>query len=965
MGKALIITEKPSVAADIARALGGFKKHKEYYESEQSLLSWAVGHLFELAVPASMKEQDKWALDKLPIMPEAFDLEPVDGVRNRVKVLCKLLNDDSVTEVINACDAGREGELIFRYIMQYAGCTKPVKRLWLQSMTPEAIRDGFAHLRTDAEMQPLAQAARCRNEADWLVGINATRAFTLRLRGGRGSTVTSLGRVQTPTLAIIVEREQKIQQFKPREFHELIATFKAESGEYTGRWFDEAYKKDETELDRAARLSMRFGLALVEAAAQLDPAKGSLWDEHRHAARLWHRALAEAVQRRCEGKPGVVELEEKKPVSQLPPQLYDLTSLQREANGRLGFSANRTLQVAQALYEKHKAITYPRTDSRCLPEDYMQTVRTTLTKLSDTALGPFARKVLDNGWVRANKRIFNDAKVGDHFAIIPTGNVQGALGRDEQALFEMIAKRFVAVFFPAAQYMTTTRITRVEGEPFKTEGKILVELGWLEVYGRELLDKPEENLVPVQQDAPVQTTAVEIHTAQTNPPQRYTEATILSAMEGAGKLVEDEELREAMKEKGLGTPATRAAIIETLIAARYLTRHGKELHPTPKAIQTITLLKTAVPELTSPEMTGEWEFKLRNIEQRKLTRDEFMRSIRELTEQIVGKAKSFKPDDHTGDSAPFGKCPKCGRPMAERFRSFSCTNEACDFAVWKTIAGRMLTRAEFETLLSEGHVGPLSGFRSRNGKRFEAELRLNSQFKVEFVFPERPATPNPGFATGEFANTESLGKCPKCGARVFEGATQYACENAVGANRTCQFSTGKVILRKPIDRVQMGKLLQTGRTDLLSGFISKNGRPFKAFLVLGEDGKVGFQFENRGGVGRGAKKTTAQTTKPEKPDFTVQTPLGECPKCAGRVFQTDSAYVCENAQAKPRACRFRISKQILQRTVEPEQVKKLLETGATDLLENFVSRAGKPFAARLVLDKSGKINFEFATDKAA
>lgn len=965
MGKALIITEKPSVAADIAKALGGFKKHKDYYESDRYLLSWAVGHLFELAVPASMKDQDKWALDKLPIMPNEFDLEPVPELRSRVKALCKLLEDDSVTEVINACDAGREGELIFRYIIQYAGCTKPIRRLWLQSMTPEAIREGFERLRSDAEMQPLAQAARCRNEADWLVGINATRAFTLRLSGGRGSTVTSLGRVQTPTLAIIVEREQKIQQFKPREFHELIATFRAEAGEYTGRWFDEGYNKDEPELERAERLARRLGLSLPNAAEQLDPAKGSLWDEHRHATRLWHRDLAEAIRAKCEGKPGVVELEEKKPTSQLPPQLYDLTALQREANARLGFSANRTLQIAQALYEKHKAITYPRTDSRFLPEDYVQTVRNTLQKLADTALGPFAQKALERGWVRPNKRIFNDAKVGDHFAIIPTGNVQGALGRDDQALFDMIAKRFVAVFFPAAQYMTTTRITRVEGEPFKTEGKILVELGWLEVYGRELADKPEENLVPVQPGAIVETKAVEVHTDQTKPPPRYTEATILSAMEGAGKLVEDEELREAMKEKGLGTPATRAAIIETLISARYLIRHGKELHPTPKAIQTISLLKTMVPELTSPEMTGEWEYKLRKIEQSRFTRDEFMQSIRRLTEQIVNKAKTFKPDAHLGDTMPFGQCPKCGQPLVERFRSFSCTNDACDFAVWKTIAGRMLSRAELETLLSKGHVGPLTGFRSRNGKRFAAELRLNEQFKVEFAFTERPGESKTALGTDEFVNTEPLGKCPKCGARVFEGASRYMCENALGKGRTCQFSTGKVILHQPVDRAQMSKLLQTGRTDLLSRFISRNGRPFKAYLVLGEDGKVEFEFENGTRSGRRrTRKTVVEDKKEEVANFTGQVPVGKCPRCNGGVFQTDTAYVCENSGATRRRCKFRISKTILQRHLEPEQVAKLLVEGKTDQLDGFVSRAGRPFTARLVLEKSGRISFEFPTGEA-
>src|SRR5207249_9631395 len=353
---------------------------------------------------------------------------------------------------------------------------------------------------------------------------------------------------------------------------------------------------------------------------------------------------------------------------------------------RFGFSAKRTLQIAQALYEKYKAITYPRTDSRALPEDYPPTVRSTLGRI-DPAIAGFAQRVLDNNWVKPNKRIFNDAKVGEHFAIIPTGTVPRSLDNHERGVFGMVTKRFVAVFFPPAQYENTTRITRVEGEAFKTEGKILVAAGWLEVYGREAAsDKPEENLPPVRQGERVATISVEIRTDQTKPPARYTEATILGAMEAAGKLVEDEELRDAMKEKGLGTPATRASIIETLISAHYLTRQGKELQPTAKAIQTITLLKNAVPELTSPELTGEWEFRLREIEHRKLTRKAFMHDIRHLTEEIVGKAKHFHPDEHMPESKPFGTCPKCGSPVVERFKSFTCTNEECDFTIWKTIA---------------------------------------------------------------------------------------------------------------------------------------------------------------------------------------------------------------------------------------------------------------------------------------
>ncbi|HUJ09294.1 MAG TPA: DNA topoisomerase 3 [Verrucomicrobiae bacterium] len=745
MAKSLIITEKPSVAQDIAKALGGFKKTKEYYESDEYVLSWAVGHLFELAVPESMKDQDKWSLDKLPIMPPQFDLNPQEKTGSRVKVLTRLLAGKEITEVINACDAGREGELIFRYIMQYAGSQKTIRRLWLQSMTTDAIREAFERLRSDAEMQPLAEAARSRNEADWLVGINATRAFTLRLIGGKGSTVTSLGRVQTPTLAIIVDREKRIESFKPRDLCEVFANFRAEAGTYSGRWFDESFKKEESEWDRTRRLLDRLQIQVGNAEQRLSEGFGSLWEEHRAAVRLWYREMADAIAKKCAGRPGVVELEEKKPTTQAPPQLYDLTALQREGNNRFSFSARRTLQIAQALYEKHKAITYPRTDSRCLPEDYVGTVKKTLRNL-----GPLAAKVLENDWVKPNKRIFNNAKVSDHFAIIPTGNPPSDLDGDEQAIYDMVAKRFIAVFYPAAQFEVTTRVTRVEGEPFKTEGKIMVSPGWLEVYGKDAEKNGETNLPAVRTGEQVATEGIDIKEDKTNPPARYTEATILSAMESAGKLVEDEELAEAMKERGLGTPATRAQIIENLVGVRYLHRHGKELQPTAKAMQTIGLLKNVAPELVSPELTGEWEFKLHEIEHKRLSREQFMKETRDLTLHIVEEAKIFKPDEHVDDT-PFGACPKCGKPLQERFKSFECSNEDCDFVLWKTVAGRMFSRAEVETLVKDRKLGPLSGFRSKANKRFNAIVKLNSECKVEFDFE----------ATTAAATTEI--KCEKCG----------------------------------------------------------------------------------------------------------------------------------------------------------------------------------------------------------
>src|SRR5256714_3929840 len=951
MSKSLIITEKPSVASDIAKALGGFKKGKDYYENEQYLISWAVGHLLALAVPASMKEQDKWDMKKLPIMPAEFALEPAEKMTGRANVLRKLIRDKNVSEIINACDAGREGELIFRYIVQYAGTKKPIRRLWLQSMTPEAIREGFTRLRSDAEMQPLATAARSRNEADWLIGINATRAFTLRLSGGRGSTVTSLGRVQTPTLAIIVDRENKIKDFKPRDLHELHSRFRAAAGEYEGRWFDEAFQKEEDETERTKRLLHRLQLNLPGAEQRLDSENGSLWDEHRAAPRLWHHEIAETIQRKCSGKNGIVELEEKKPSTQVAPQLYDLTALQREANSRLGFSAKRTLQIAQALYEKHKAITYPRTDSRALPEDYLPTVRSTLNRIDN----PFARRVLDNNWVKPNKRIFNDAKVSDHFAIIPTGAVPRSLDNYERALFDMVTKRFVAVFFPPAQYENTTRITRVEGEPFKTEGKILVASGWLEVYGREATsEKPEENLPPVTQGERVATVGIEIKTEQTKPPARYNEGTILSAMEAAGKLIEDEELRDAMKEKGLGTPATRASIIETLISAHYLTRHGKELQPTAKAIQTITLLKNAVPELTSPELTGECEFRLREIEHRKLTRDAFMRDIRDLTKDIVGKAKHFHPDEHMPDSGPFGQCPKCGSPIVERFKSFTCTNEDCDFTIWKTIAGRLLSRDEFETLVRDKQIGPLSGFRSKKGKRFHAALKLSDDFKTEFDFGPN-GQENGAAQPVDFSHQEPLGTCPKCGGRVFESGMTYACENLVGPNKTCDFRSGKVILQRPIEREQMNKLLASGKTDLLERFISRKGRPFKAFLVLTDKKDVGFEFEKRDPK---AKKERKPKEPAAKIDFTGKEPLGECPISGGKVFETETSYICGDSQADRKRCKFKLGKKILGREIPKEQAQKLLTAGKTDLLEGFISKRGRPFSAYLKLE-DGKVGFEF------
>jgi DNA topoisomerase-3 len=704
-------------------------------------------------------------------------------------------------------------------------------------------------------MRPLADAAVCRSESDWLVGINGTRAMTAFNSKSGGFQLTTVGRVQTPTLAILVEREEKIRNFVPREYWELVGTFGAQAGEYTGKWFDEQFRKRDAAVEGVDDVDLR-------------------------AERLFDEVRARRIAAECEAKPGVVT-EEAKPTTQIAPLLYDLTSLQREANGRFGFSARTTLSLAQALYEKHKALTYPRTDSRALPEDYLDTVKATLEELGETnAYGTFARNILKNHWVRPNKRIFDNAKISDHFAIIPTLVRPRHLNELEAKLYDLVVRRFLAVFHPSAEFLVTTRITRVGEHPFKSEGRVLVQPGWLAVYGKEAAGD-EPTLTPVRvrevdakarharepEDAEtverasgarryegletVATEKVDVNPLTTRPPARFTEATLLSAMEGAGKLIEDDDLREAMREKGLGTPATRAQIIEGLITERYILREGKELIPTPKAFSLLTLLHgLGIPELFSPELTAEWEFKLAQMEHGALKRSEFMREIVGMTKHIVAQAKNYESDTIPGDFATLtARCPNCGGEVHERYRKFQCVD--CDFGFWKIMGGRQIAPAEADTLLTEREVGPLDGFRSRMGRPFSAKLRLTDANDVEFDFGPRPDDDDG--AEPDFSEQEPLGPCPKCGNRVFETPSAYVCEKAVGEGRTCDFRSGRTILTRVIDRAQMTKLLGTGKTDLLQFVSARTRRPFSAYLVKQPDGKVGFEFEAKEPGRRGAR----------------------------------------------------------------------------------------------------------------
>ncbi len=863
--KTLIIAEKPSVAQDIVRALtplaGKFDKADEHFENEKYLVTSAVGHLVEIQAPEEFDvKRGKWSFAHLPVIPPYFDLKPVDKTKTRLNAVVKLAKRKDVGALINACDAGREGELIFRLIEQYAGSTKPlgkpVQRLWLQSMTPQAIRDGFSSLRSNEQMQGLADAARCRSEADWLVGINGTRAMTAFNSRDGGFFLTTVGRVQTPTLSVVVEREEQIRKFISRDYWEIHASFLAEAGAYPAKWFNPQHKKSD--------------------------------DAEAKADRVWSQREALEIAAAVRGKAASVT-EESRPTTQASPLLFDLTSLQREANGKFGFSAKTTLSIAQSLYERHKALTYPRTDSRALPEDYVPVVRDTFEMLAASGmahLSPHAKTALKGNYIKPSKRIFDNAKVSDHFAIIPTLQAPSGLSEAEQKLYDLVVRRFMAVFFPSAEYTVTTRISQSMGHSFKTEGKVLVRPGWLAIYGKEAADEVADakdgdkgqSLVPVKPGETVRTESVEAKGLKTKPPARYSEATLLGAMEGAGKTVEDDELREAMQDKGLGTPATRATIIEGLIAEKYMLREGRELIPTAKAFQLMTLLRgLGVEELTKAELTGDWEYQLAQMEHGKLKRDTFMAGIAAMTERMVKKAKEYDRDTIPGDYATLtSPCPNCGGVVKENYRRYTCTgadgnSEGCGFSFGKTPAGRTFEVAEVEQFLRDKKIGPLEGFRSKAGWPFTAEMVIkfdeeSKNYKLEFDFGDDKK----GEESGElidFSAQTSLGACPKCGAAVFEHGKSYVCEKSVPTlaqvTPSCDFKSGQIILQQPVVREQMSKLLQTGKTELLDKFVSmRTRRAFKAHLVWDKEaGKVNFEFAPSKFPPR---KTAAKTAAPAR-----------------------------------------------------------------------------------------------------
>ena len=876
MSKTLVIAEKPSVAQDIVKALtpsaGKFEKHDDHFENDTYVVTSAVGHLVEIQAPEEFDvKRGKWSFAHLPVIPPYFDLKPVEKTKSRLAAVVKQAKRKDVSAIINACDAGREGELIFRLIEQYAGgkktLDKPVKRLWLQSMTPQAIRDGFGSLRSAAQMQGLADAARSRSEADGLVGINGTRAFTAFNSRDGGFFLTTVGRVQTPTLSVVVEREELIRKFISRDYWEIHAQFGAAAGLYAGKWFNPAHK---TNAD----------------------------DKEIKEDRVWTLAEANAIAEAVRNQTATVT-EESKPSSKGSPGLFDLTSLQREANGRFGFSAKTTLSLAQSLYERHKALTYPRTDSRHLPEDYLPTVKDTMQMLAKSSMGhlaPFAKTAIAEGYIKPSKKVFDNTKVSDHFAIIPTLEAPSGLSDAEQKLYDFVVRRFIAVFYPAAQFMDTTRISQVAAagktHHFKTTGRVLIDPGWQAIYGKEVDEEEDKEsgkiLVKLAAGEQPRVQDAEPKGLKTRPPARYSEATLLGAMEGAGKTVEDDELREAMQEKGLGTPATRSSIIEGLLNEKYMLREGRELIPTAKAFQLMTLLRgLGVEELSRADLTGDWEFKLSQMEKGKLSREAFMQDIADMTGRMVKKAKEYDRDTIPGDYATLSTpCPTCSGVVKENYRRYTCIGKAgavattnaegeiegpgCGFSFGKTPAGRTFEPAEVEQFLHDKKIGPLDGFRSKAGWPFSAEIALKysdeeKNWKLEFDFGDDKNAESGEIV--EFGDAENLGACPKCGSAVHEHGANYVCSKSVPTNAqptpSCDFKSGRVILQQVIEHDQIKKLLAEGKTDLLEKFVSmRTRRAFKAYLSYdAEAGKVSFAFEPSKYPKKGGAPTTRALAK--------------------------------------------------------------------------------------------------------
>ena len=807
--KLLVIAEKPSVMNDIAKALGNFTKHDDHYESETHVVAAASGHLLEQQMP-----KKPWGFAALPILPALIALVPKASQRKRLAHLVVLLSRPDIVGVINACDAGREGELIFREIIEHADCSKPLSRLWLQSMTGDGIRRAFRNIRTNASVEGLAAAGKCRTIADWLIGINITRALTALISAGGGFHKTPAGRVQTPTLAMIVERERSVLAFISQPYWEAIAT-------------------------------IDLGQGTVVAAKWRADGTAAAGDE---GTRIGSAARATEISAKTTGRPAAVAMKHRIE-TEAPPMLFKLNDLLAEASNRYGFPGDMTLKIAQSLYAEKKVISYPRTEYQHLrPEDDIDNVRDQLAHIAATMpdVAEAARQALDLGVDPANKRVFDSSKVGDHTAIIPIrpDGPMPTLSATEQKIFDLIVRRFVGAFLPRSETEVVTLTFTVEGETFQAVSKSLLVPGWQVVDGKTA----EPAMATGHEDSnPVaRVVSVEVEAKQTTPPGRYTDGTLLKAMEKAGKLVENEQARKLMSGRGLGTAATRTEILKKLISDGYVTRQGRQLSATPKAMGLVQLIeRLRLDVLASPEMTGEWEAKLQGIEDDSISADVFLAEVRRLAVDLVETVKA-SPTDLVLQELPQVTLPGTGEPFVERLLDYSTADGR--LRISKVQYGRHLAIHELEQLLQNGVIGELDGFYSaKKRKPYSGCLRwLPAEERCEMFFDSLKSDLS--------ADHPTIGTCPCCGEAVRERPAGYVCDGAVGEEAACQLTLKRLWCGRTIAPDEAGQLLRDKRTDLLAGFRGKSGRPFKANIVVSDEGRVGFEFPAK--KGRQARTNT-------------------------------------------------------------------------------------------------------------
>ncbi len=928
----LVIAEKPSVAADLARVLPGtYRQHEGYWEGPDRLIAWAVGHLLELAEPEDYDPELKtWQLRSLPILPQEFRRKARSGQKKQLNLLRKLAKKPEVEELVNACDAAREGELIFREIEDYAGTGKPVKRLWLQSMTKEAILEAFSALEPAERFDGLGSAAYCRAEADWLIGMNATRGITKRLKGRRERGVWSAGRVQTPTLALLVHRELRVLAHEPKAYWRLRGSFEAAGHEYQALYRTSRSGKD--------------------------------------GEKIWDEEEAKALLAALQGQPASAS-EEVSESNRRPPALYSLTSLQKEANSRYGLSARRTLGAAQRLYESHKALTYPRTDSSALPEDYHGHVDMVIQLLAEGGAAEAldekeraagiaeAAQTLRREGLKNQKRNFDSSKVGDHFAIIPTGTVPSTpLGGDDAKVFELVSRRFLAAFLGPSTWQKVVRETRIEAadgpRSFFTESKRLVVPGWQAVDRRPPASEVLPDLgVPPGNSTSATSRALELEEDATRPPSRLTEAGLLKGMEQASDLdlelhdeIEDDEAVEALRQKGLGTPATRADIIEALIAKGYASRSGKSLRASAKGITLIDFLERIhADHLASAEQTAEMEFHLFQVEAGQRSRDSYMGEVTERVRDLIERLRSFDYGDLYREEAPLGSCPRDGNSVIEGLKGYRCTKvpraDRYELAL-KTVAGKGAAAALAERL-----------------ERVVAALQALPEVESVEAAPKRTTATVAVRLSQPSTVADGVQRLTEAAAAADTEGWMKSCDAKAVEDDGCDFTIWKEFRGRFINRPVAEKLLNERDSGPIEGFASMRGDFYAGRVQLDEDLKMAFEPVKgfRGGDEDGS-------VAPELISYPVdESPFLGCPRCKkGKVRETPTHFECREPDAE-KGCGLRMPRTVCKRELRRSDLLPYFdpEVGHTEWIEDFISKKGRPFTARLVLQPNGRHRFEF------